>query len=249
MHPIQIFGPSHLAALGATILVWIILFLSVKFEKGWTRWAEISLAVVLLSQWLVRSLIARWLGYFNPLEALPIHLCDVVSILGGIALLTRRQALIELTYFWGLAGTLNGVITPNLNYDFPHPEYFGFFLLHSGVVVAALHMTLAWKKYPGKNSVLRAVLWINIYILVAALVNWSTGSNYAFLRARPENTSLMSALPEPPWHLLVLEPLAIFLFCLLYLPFWRRNRSGHLTALEPTSSESLSADARPSDSR
>lgn len=232
MQPIQIFGPTHLAALGVTAIVWLVLLFAVKLEKKWSRGAEISLAVALLSQWLVRGILARSLGYFNPVEALPLHLCDVAAILGGLALITKRQILIELTYFWGLAGTLNGLITPSLKYDYPHPEYFGFFLLHSGVVIAALHMTIAWKCYPRLKSILWAFLWINVYLIVAAIANALTGANYAFLRERPQSASLLDAMPAPPWHLLVLEPFCLTLFGLLYLPFCRKvSSSSRMTGM------------------
>lgn len=209
--------------MGATAILWLVMWWLVHWKRPWHRGMEIGLAVVLLSQWIVRLSLAKALGYYNPATALPLHLCDVISMIGGIALLTRRQTLIDLTYFWGMAGTLNGVITPNLQYDFPHPEYFGFFALHSGVVVAALHMTIAWKRGPKISGVWRAVLWMQVYLLVAGFTNFLLHTNYGFLCARPENASVMDALPTPPWHLLVLEPVGTILFLLLYLPFHRRN--------------------------
>lgn len=224
MNPIQIFGPTHLAALGATFLVWILLLFSVKWQSPWSRRLELVLAIVLLGQWAVRVLVSVVLGYFDPQTAMPCHLCDVVSFLAGLALLTKRQVLIEITYFWGMAGTLNGLLTPNLHFDFPHPEFFAFFLLHSGVVIAGLHITIAWKRFPRLKGVWLSFAWIQVYLLVAATVNWIFDSNYAFLRHRPANASLLDLMPEPPGHLMVLEPLALVLFLVLYLPFHRKKR-------------------------
>lgn len=232
MNPIHIFGPTHLAALGATAIVWIFLLLLVKWDSPWSRRMERVLAVLLLGQWVFRLFLSWFFDYFDPASALPFHLCDVVSFLAGLALLTRKQCLIELTYFWGMAGTLNGLITPNLAHDFPHPDYFAFFLLHSGVVIAALHMTIAWKHFPRRISILLAFGWIQLYLAVVAVVNAIFDANYAFLRERPANASLLDALPDPPWHLLVLEPLALVLFTLLYLPFYRKTRLKD--ALPPT---------------
>ncbi len=216
MHPIHIFGATHVAALGVTALVWLLLAWLVKWDHPWSRKAELALAIGLLSQWILRALLAKWQGYFDPLSALPLHLCDVAAFAGGAALITKRQGLIDLTFFWGMAGTLQGLLTPNLVFDFPHPEYFGFFLLHSGVVIAALHMTLAWKKFPTQRGLWVAFGWIQIYAIVAALVNYYTGSNYAFLGARPAQASLMDYLPEPPKHLPVLELLGLSMFWLFY---------------------------------
>jgi hypothetical integral membrane protein (TIGR02206 family) len=188
----------------------------VKWDHAWTRRAEWALAIILLAQWFVRALLAKALGYFDPMTALPLHLCDVAAMLGGIALITRRQILIDLTYFWGMVGTLQGLLTPNLLFNFPHPEYFGFFLLHSGVVVAALHMALGWRRYPTVRSLWVTFGWLQVYAVVAAMVNHFTGSNYAFLGARPEQPSLMDYLPQPPQHVPVLEIIALGLFWLAY---------------------------------
>jgi hypothetical integral membrane protein (TIGR02206 family) len=230
MNPIRLFGPSHLAALAATVVIGVLLWLLVRWQSPWSRRAEVVLAGLLLSQWLVRIVVAKALGYLDPQTALPFHLCDVVSVITGIALLKKTPLLIEISYFWGMAGTLNGVLTPNLAHDFPHPEYFAFFLLHSGVVIAALHMTIAWKVYPRLKSVWWSWLWIQLYLAVAALVNWLADANYAFLHHRPANASLLDVLPDPPRHLLVLEPLALTLFFLLYLPFHRLPAKGKSTS-------------------
>ena len=223
MPPFQIYGTTHWAALGFTAVLWLVMWLLVHWKRPWHRSLEITLAVILLSQWPVRLVLAWHLGYYNPATALPLHLCDVVSVLGGMALLTRRQTLIELTYFWGMAGTLNGLITPNLSFDFPHPEFFGFFALHSGVVIAALHMTIAWKRGPKIGGVWRAFCWIQVYLVVVGVFNILTHTNYGFFCARPENPSVLDALPAPPWHLLILEPLGLLLFFIFYLPFHRRS--------------------------
>ncbi len=216
MHPLNLYGPSHVAALLVTLLLWILLLRMERRGHPWSRRAEVALAVALLSQWVVRNALALWLGYFDPHSALPLHLCDVAAFLGGAALLTRRQWCIDLTFFWGLAGTLQGLLTPILMFDFPHPEYFGFFLLHSGVVLTALHVTVAWRRLPSLAGMWRAFGWIQVYALIAAAVNAAMGSNYAFLGARPTQPSLMDLLPDPPLHVLVLEPIALGLFWLSY---------------------------------
>jgi hypothetical integral membrane protein (TIGR02206 family) len=226
MHPIQIFGTTHVAALVATAVGWLGLAWLVKWEHPWSRRAELALAIALLSQWGLRALLAKWQGRFDVLSFLPLHLCDVAAFLAAAALFTKRQSLIDLTFFWGMAGTLQGLLTPNLIFDFPHPEYFGFFLLHSGVVVAALHMTLAWRRFPSQRGLWMAFGWIQLYAIVAAVVNHFSGSNYAFLGARPTQASLMDFLPEPPMHLPALEIIGLGLFWLFYglLALARRHR-------------------------
>ena len=215
-HPIQLFGTSHLIALALTAVIWLFLGFLVKWEHHWSRKAELALAVGLLGQWFLHALLAKALGYYEPHESLPLHMCDIAAFFGGIALITKRQELIDLTYFWGMAGTLQGLLTPNLQLDFPHPEYYRFFLLHSGVVIAALHMTISWKRYPSTSGLWKAYGWLAVYAVVAGTVNYLTGSNYAFLGAKPQQASIMDFMPNPPWHVLVLAGVGLVLFWLSY---------------------------------
>ena len=83
MPPFKIYGTTHWAALGVTAILWLAMWLLVHWKRPWHRSMEITLAVILLSQWIVRLVLSWRLGYYNPATALPLHLCDVVSILGG----------------------------------------------------------------------------------------------------------------------------------------------------------------------
>jgi hypothetical protein len=42
--------------------------------------------------------------------------------------------------------------------------------------------------------------------------------------AKPAGASLMDAFPEPPFHLLVLTPLALATFILIYTPYFIKDR-------------------------
>ena len=50
----------------------------------------------------------------------------------------RWQLGVELSYFWGLTGTLQAVLTPDLSVSFPHLEFFEFVVGHVGIVIAAI---------------------------------------------------------------------------------------------------------------
>jgi hypothetical integral membrane protein (TIGR02206 family) len=85
----------------------------------WTVPAGRALAVLVLANecgWWV------WLAFqhtWSASYALPLQLCDVVAFVAAAALWFRHPLLVELTYFWGLAGTANGLISPDLADHFP----------------------------------------------------------------------------------------------------------------------------------
>jgi uncharacterized membrane protein YwaF len=48
-------------------------------------------------------------------------------------------------------------------------------------------------------------------------------ANFWYLMAKPAGSSPMDAFPEPPYHLLVLAPLAIAMFILVYSPYFIKD--------------------------
>ncbi|WP_346187760.1 TIGR02206 family membrane protein [Rubritalea halochordaticola] len=152
-------------------------------------------------------------------NTVPLHLCDLASFACGFALLTRHKTMCELAYYWGLAGTVQGLLTPVIAYSFPHPLYLAFFWQHGVVVITALLLPLGLGWRPRKNSVLRIFLITQLYVVVAMSFNFAAGTNYGFLSAKPKTASLLDLLPAWPYYILVMEVICLAIFSLLYLPF------------------------------
>ena len=79
---------------------------------------------------------------------LPLHICGVALFVVVFALLSRNQILYEIGYFWGIVGTLNAVITPQLAVDFPHYRFFQYFIVHGGIVASVLFATWGLRMRP-----------------------------------------------------------------------------------------------------
>lgn len=160
------------------------------------------------------------------LEAVvPLHLCDIAAFICGFALVTRRPLLCELSYFWGLAGTLQGLLTPNLAYDFPHPVFLAFFLQHGVIVITALVLPLGLGWRPAPGAVKRVFLLILLYAAMAMIINALLGTNYGFLSEKPQEASLLDLMPAWPWYIAALIGLATVMFTLLALPFRKQKQN------------------------
>lgn len=219
----HIFRPEHCVVLALTtvITIWMILAVRRHPGSGKPRIHSIGLAIVLLLTYPVKLIGYSLADYEFPL---PMHLCDWAAHAGALALLTGKRWLAELTWFWGISATLQGLITPALEFGFPHPVFFTHGHLHISVVVAAFYIVFGLRAYPRRYSVWRALAATHVYLVVAFLANLVTGHNYGFLREKPPTGSLMTILPPEPWHILALEPVVLLLFGLLYAPFWLRER-------------------------
>ena len=158
---------------------------------------------------------------------LPFHLCDVAAITAGFALITKRPLLCALTYFWGLAATIQGIVTPAITVGFPAPPFLMFFVHHFAVVIAALYLpiVIGWRpKLPLWKGPLEVYGWSVIYLIFAMTVNRLLGSNFAFASHPPTNPSLIDQLGPWPWYLFAMQGIAVVFFLLLTLPFAKSNK-------------------------
>lgn len=222
--PFVAFGPSHVVALAATALLIATLGWSSRRQwMGLLGALEKALGVVLISLPVFAGIVASLEGTASLQTVLPLQYCDLATICGGIALFTRRQEAIEIVYFFGLAGTLQGLLTPALQNDFPDLRYFHFFLLHGGVVAAALHLVWIRGHRPRPWSIARMTLATAAYGAVVGLFNWVFGTNFGFLCSKPGNASMMDHLGPWPWYILSLLGMGVVFYTLLDIPFWRQR--------------------------
>ena len=163
--------------------------------------------------------IRRW-GDLTWEQTLPMQLCDWAMVVIVVTLATANRRWFEVAYFWGIGGTLQAVLTPNLIYGFPDLRFVSFFLAHGGIIVGVVFLMLTRGLRPYPISIVRVFLWSEIYFVVTLVVDQLTGVNYGFLLHKPEAFSLLSLLSDyRPLYLLQMHGLALLFFIILYLPF------------------------------
>lgn len=213
-HP---YGTSHQAVLVLTAVLLGLLLLASRTRHApvWER----LLGSVLLLQFPTSLIIHIQMGSLTAQTWLPLQYCDIASIAGGLALWTRKQIWCEIVYFFGLAGTFQGLITPALLHDYPDMRFFAFFLLHSGVSITAFYVVTAMKHRPAPGAVARMMLVSLAWYAVAAVINLVLGTNYAFQCAKPAQGSLFDHLGPWPWYNFIAIGLGVVFYSALYLPF------------------------------
>jgi hypothetical integral membrane protein (TIGR02206 family) len=144
-------------------------------------------------------------------------------------LITKRRFVFEVVYFFGLAGALQALITPELFYTFPHFRFLHFFIAHFAIILSILYMVWVEGASITLRSVFKSFIVLNLFALIALFTNIATGANYMFLARKPQNPSILDFLGPYPWYILSLEVIAFVMFLLLYLPFLikqKRFKSG-----------------------
>jgi hypothetical integral membrane protein (TIGR02206 family) len=225
----EAFGPAHLIALAATAITAAVLSLLVRRGPDGrpARALRFGVAVLLLGQTAVQLFAAGRERGLTAWDLVPLQLCDFAILLAAFALLTLNPLACELLYFWACTGTLLAMVTPDLWYGFPDWRFLGFFGLHGAVVVSALVLVFGYRQQPRPGAPWRAFLLTNLYAAVVGAVNLAFGTNFLFLREKPQAPTLLDWFGPWPAYLLACEALALCLFLLLDLPFRlaRRRRA------------------------
>ena len=211
------YGASHKAALACTLALFIVMLLLSR-----TRWAVFSQRVlggVLLALYPVGWVVHALYGSLTLQTALPLQYCDISTLACIIALWTRRPFFCEVAYFFGIAGTLQGLLTPALIYDYPDPRFFLFFIMHGGVPITAFYIVTAMGVRPRPGAVMRVMAFSIAWYAVVAVLNYGLGTNYAFQCSKPVHASLFDQLGPWPWYNLSTIGLGLVFYSLLYLPF------------------------------
>jgi hypothetical integral membrane protein (TIGR02206 family) len=216
------FGLAHVVIIALTISLPFIL---AAFARK-SRWARSERIIARL---LAGVLLFNYVGYEIYLavteglawqKGLPFQLCDWAMVAIMVALLSGRERWLEVAYFWGIGGTLQAILTPDLKYAFPDIRFLTFFIAHSGIVVAIAFMMIMKKFRPHWISIVRVFAWTELYFVLAFTVDLITGENYGYLLHKPAAASLLDALSDQRIvYLLQMHLLALVFFVVLYLPF------------------------------
>jgi hypothetical integral membrane protein (TIGR02206 family) len=219
------FSNPHLAALLTMVLgiagsVW-----GARRHPGpWMRWFSVGLAGLIVAGWVGEYVAELIVGTWSVPYSLPLQLTDAVTAVSIAALLTRRQMLVELSYFWSYTATLQATLTPDLGQNFPSVFYFTYFTYHVGSIVAASFLVFGCRQYPRPGAVWK-VFWITLaWTVIAGAGDVITGGNYMYLRTRPVHNSLLSVMGPWPWY--IVSGTALGLALLLVVDWLARALGG-----------------------
>lgn len=163
-------------------------------------------------------------GTYDITHDLPVYLCRIVAWMLPFVMFWRNKWWLGVFYFWILAGTFQGIVTPDLNEGFPDYYYFRYWALHCGLVVTVLYAVLVYEIRIRWRDMWRAILIAQVYLILVHVLNVALGSNYSYTVAKPEGPSILDIFGDWPWYILGGEMIMILFFLLLLMPFLMKGR-------------------------
>lgn len=147
--------------------------------------------------------------HFRADESFPLHLCDVLGLLAGVALLARHRTPRVLTVFCGLVFTTQAFVTPTLQFGPAFPRFWLFWLTHWQIVTTAIYILAVERYRPDWAGYRVAWVWMFGYFAVIAALDAVTGWNYGFLgQDQAGKVTIASALGPYPWRLVMIAVVA-----------------------------------------
>ena len=232
--PFQPYGPAHLTVIFLTIALPFVLAVIARRARSSRveRAIIVALSILLILNYAAYLIFVRYSGgIVSWQQMLPLQLCDWGMVVVIVAMLSGRQRWFEVAYFWGIGGTLQAVLTPNLHFGFPDVRFFSFFISHSGIIIGVIFLMLMRRYRPYPMSIVRVFVWSEVYFVITMFADTWTDFNYGFLLHKPEAFSILSFLSDwRPLYLLEMHGVALLFFLALYAPFaivdlvaWRRS--------------------------
>lgn len=214
----ELLAPEHLVALAVIAVGVAAAVVAARTSPG--RWLKVLAVVLVIDEvsWWV-YLLAGGLPGSRLTQSLPLQLCDVAIFVAAAALWTRNQLLVEITYFWGIAGTLQALLTPDLPQHFPSYPYWQYYIAHGGVVAAALLLVVGMRLHPRRWAVARVAAITVAYAAFVFVVDLVTAADYMYLRAKPSSATLLDVLGPWPVYILFASLIGIAVFAVLDAPF------------------------------
>jgi hypothetical integral membrane protein (TIGR02206 family) len=224
--PFVLFGHGHLAVLAATLIVPLVLAVTARLSGAAMidRAIRIAFALWLIGIWVLWFWLIFDRGWQSAQTILPMHLCDWACIAVIATMLMPNQRSYELAYFWALAGTLQGLLTPDLAVGLPDLRAIVFFGFHGAVIAGVLYLTFGSKLRPYAASLPRVIVATLGYAAMAALVDWVFNVNFGYLRAKPAQASVLDFLAPWPWYIGELIGIGLLSIFVFYTPWFIADR-------------------------
>lgn len=217
----QLFGLMHLTTIGIILLIAFILVVIARSAKcqNWIKPISWILAVVLLTNEIIFVTIVIRAGIWSYKWGLPLNICDLAIFAVAYSLIRHNQFVWEVAYFWGLGGTMQAILTPDIYATFPDYMFFKFFITHGCIVIGVIFLAAGRRRLINLKSVKRIWITTNIYGIFILIFNGIFDTNYLYLCAKPSRSSVIDFLGPWPYYIFGLEIILIISLFLYYLPY------------------------------
>lgn len=196
----------------------VIIFFAKRNNDEANQKLRIFLGFCFLINFFSFQVYALYDGSWSSVSSLPFHLCAFSQIFGIIALFTKNQFSFEFACFFGIAGGINSLLTPEFAHGYDKFYHAQYYVEHSGIVLMPIFLGVAAGTKPRKWSWLKIMITANFLAIALFFFNKINGSNYMYVNTKPvaDNPLLIG---DWPFYIFALELVALVHFYIIYIAF------------------------------
>lgn len=212
---------EHLVPIGLGVFLSLLLVRFAKQSSKKTKFILFNgLAFLISLTVLIFHMYHICFESYNVKTDLPLYLCSLIALLIPIFSYYRKYWMFEILVFWIIAGTLQGVITPDIAVGFPSFDYFRYWIVHLGLLSIIFYAIFIFEMQPRFKSVFISFFALQIYVALMVAINFILDANYFYLNEKPKSASLLDHFGEWPYYIITTQFMVIPLFILIYLGFY-----------------------------
>nr|WP_321225127.1 TIGR02206 family membrane protein [uncultured Psychroserpens sp.] len=218
---VLILSLEHLLPIGLAFCFAVALIMYAKRISSENQQRIIHYLAIFISVTVITFHVYRMFSTpYNIRTDLPLYLCSLLAILIPFYTYYKKYWMFEILVFWIIAGTLQGVITPDIADGFPSLDYFRYWIVHLGLLTVMFYSVFVFELKPKLKSVFKSFLALQVYVLLMVAINNLLDANYFYLNRKPASASVLDYFGDWPYYIIVAQLIIIPLFLLIYLPFY-----------------------------
>ncbi len=223
----NLLAPSHITTFIISLL--IIIFLPRIFIGSSPKTIKVLryvLAFLMISHELVDPFIKVNIRDFAWVDALPLHMCAFSTWCISIYLLGGPRIFFNFAYFWGIVGAGMSLLTPDTTLGFPSFEYLNHMYGHLLIILGVNIGMVLMNERPHLKDFLNVMTFTTAAFLPAMYgVNFLLDANYWYILEKPVGDNITALMPDAPYHILALIPVAWLLTFAIYVPFLLKDKN------------------------
>ena len=223
----NLLAPSHITTFIISLL--IIVFLPRIFIGSSPKTIKVLryvLAFLMISHELVDPFIKVNIRDFAWVDALPLHMGAFSTWCISIYLLGGPRIFFNFAYFWGIVGAGMSLLTPDTTLGFPSFEYLNHMYGHLLIILGVNIGMVLMNERPHLKDFLNVMTFTTAAFLPAMYgVNFLLDANYWYILEKPVGDNITALMPDAPYHILALIPVAWLLTFAIYVPFLLKDKN------------------------
>lgn len=196
----------------------ILLYVAKKTDEERLNKFRIFLTIFFTINFFSFQVYALFDGSWSRASTLPLHLCALSQVFGIIALYNKNQFAFEFACYFGIAGGLNSLLTPEFAHGYDRFYHVQYYVEHAGIVFMPLYLGIVEQMKPRKLSWLRIMITANILAVMLFFFNRFNGSNYMYVNTKPVADNPL-VIGDWPFYILALEIVAVVHFYIIYIAY------------------------------